>query len=292
MKVVARMLFVACCLVSACGGSATETPTTSPSQSQSVPFERMSNDQHLSEAKRLISSTATKEDIELAERHVKEVLKKDPANKEAQSLNEQAVALFRGIRDASTRAADPNDSGSRFTPAETFAMQLDRYYKQNGYDIDASVDADKALVLRSDRFKDDSAREAEAADFWNERAKLCKLEIWYLKVGYSKGVLSGDVMKTVSLGCVAQKAAYAKEMAPEREKAAAALSTDDMHASVSGTTLIFDSDRFADPNYGLRFMQMMQADQLANEANCKLAFTEIRLSYMGKLVRKMPLKCE
>src|SRR5437867_6349874 len=128
--------------------------------------------------------------------------------------------------DTSPKAQKAREVESQLSPADRFALNLERKFKENGYDIDASVGIDKSLVLTSDIFKDASARETEASELWKDRNTLCGLDIWYVKVGYSKGIFSSDVMKTLSLGCPAEKAARPQEMSAEREKAATTLSVE------------------------------------------------------------------
>jgi hypothetical protein len=254
----------------------------------------MSSDQHLAEARRLISATTTMEDLELAARHLREVLKRNPNDSEALSLNAQSIARLKAIRDQSGSSHDSasSDSEQSMTPADKFALNLVRTFRNNGYDIDARIDIDKSLVLTSDFFQDASTRETEVAELWKERTTLCSMDIWYVKVGYSKGMFSGDVRKSISLGCLAEKTAYAAEMAPEREKAAASLSVDGVRASVTGTTLSFESDYFSEATFRSQFVQRLEDNPDVRQANCRLAFAQIQLTYKGKVVRTVPVRCE
>ena len=88
----------------------------------------------------------------------------------------------------------------QLSAADKSALNLERTFKNNGYDIDARVDIDKSLVFTSTFSKKPPLRETEASELWKERSTLCGLDIWYVKVGYSKGMFSSDVTKTLSIG--------------------------------------------------------------------------------------------
>jgi zinc-ribbon domain len=180
---------------------------------------------------------------------------------------------------------------SGLSPADKFALNLENTFKNSGYDIDARVDIDKALVLTSDIFKDASARETEAAELWKERSTLCGLNIWYVKVGYAKGMFSSDVVKTLSLGCLAEKAARAQEMASEREKTAASLNSEGIRASVKGTTMVFESDFFSEPTFRSQFVDRLVHSPDVMQKWCYLSVSQVQLTYKGKVVRTAPIAC-
>ena len=186
---------------------------------------------------------------------------------------------------------DASTPDPELSAADQFALNLERRFKENGYDIDARVGIDKSLVVTSDIFKDASAREMEASELWKERDTLCGLEIWYIKVGYSKGIFSSDVTKNLSLGCPAGKAARAQEMASEREKTAESLNGDGIRAGVNGTAMTFDSDFFSEATFRSQFVDRMVHSPEMMQKWCYLAVDKIQLTYSGKVVRTVPIKC-
>ncbi len=188
--------------------------------------------------------------------------------------------------------SEPKPPEAQLTPADKFALSLQRTFKNNGYDIDARVGIDKSLIVTSDLFKDASSRETEANELWKDRNTLCGIDIWHVEVGYSKGVFSGDVTKNVSLGCPAEKAALIKEMAPERQKAAVALSVNGIHATVNGVILVLESDFFSDPQMRSQFVQKVIALPDIMQKNCGLEFSEVQLTYKGKVKRTVPVVCK
>jgi hypothetical protein len=194
--------------------------------------------------------------------------------------------------DAPSSTNSPMKGSNAFAAADKFAMDLQRTFKNNGYDIDARIDIDKSLVVTSDIFKDASAREAEVDELGKERVTLCSLDIWYVKVGYSNGLLSSDVSKNISLGCPEEKALHEREMAPERAKAAAQISIEGVHASVAGTTLLIESDFFSESSFRSQFMQKVLGNPEVEKANCRLGFTLVKLTYKSRVVKSIPIRCE
>jgi hypothetical protein len=72
--------------------------TAKTQATQKLPeFSKMTVTQHLTEAKRLISPTAQKEDLEEADLHLKEVLKRSPGNGDAIRLYDLATARAKQI---------------------------------------------------------------------------------------------------------------------------------------------------------------------------------------------------
>lgn len=210
----------------------------------------------------------------------------EPARRTAQATDARSNS-----GETSQQSKRMPDFESELSPADKFALNLESTFRNNGYDIDVSVDIDKSLVLISDIFKDAPARENEASELWNERSTLCGLDIWYVKVGYSKGMFSSDVAKTLSLGCPAEKVARVQEMAPEREKAAASLSEDGVRATAKGTTMIFDSDFFSQHAFRSQFVDKMVTPPDVMQRWCYLAVSEVQLTYKGKVVRTVPVEC-
>jgi hypothetical protein len=189
------------------------------------------------------------------------------------------------------QAKEMPEVASELSPADKFALNLENTFKNSGYDIDARVDIHKALVLTSDIFKDASARETEAAELWNERSTLCRLNIWYVKVGYTKGMFSSDVVKSLSLGCPAEKEARALEMASEREKTAASLNSEGIRASVKGTTMVFESDFFSEPTFRSQFADRLVHSPDVMQKWCYLSVSQVQLTYKEKIVRTVQIAC-
>src|ERR1700680_3438532 len=112
-------------------------------------------------------------------------------------------------------------SSQQMSPADKFALSLQRTYQQQGYDIDVAYDESKhQLTLKSDLLTDATLREALVRALHGERQTLCGIGIWYLKVGYSKGWFSSDVMKSASMGCPAARAARIQATQTAREELA------------------------------------------------------------------------
>jgi hypothetical protein len=176
--------------------------------------------------------------------------------------------------------------------AKDFAFNMTRTFQQDGLDIEVRAEIDNSLVLTSDLFEDEGVREEYVDALWKGRKKLCGMKIWYVKVGYSKGMFSSDVMKELSLGCPAEKAAHIQEMAPEREKAAATLSGDGLQVSVKGTTLLMDSDLFYRPSNCEQFVQKVANGALEKKKMCYLAVDRVQLTYHGKVVKTVPVICK
>jgi hypothetical protein len=179
----------------------------------------------------------------------------------------------------------------QLTPADKFALNLQRKFDANGYDISVYV-VDKTLTLKSELFKDGAARESEVNELLQDPKTLCGLKIWYVKVGYSKGVLSSDVMKSVSLGCPEEKIEHTQEMASERQKIAADLNGEGMQVSVNDTTLVVDSDFFSDRKLRSRFIQRIVSPDEEMRKFCWLAFTKIELRYRNLAVQTVPVVCK
>jgi len=182
------------------------------------------------------------------------------------------------------------EHGFKLTPADKFALNLRHTFDDNGYDIDVFV-IDRALTLKSELFKNASSRESLINQLLRDRKALCDLDIWFVKVGYSKGVLSSDVMKTVSLGCPEEKVARVQEMASERQKVAAELSRQGLQVTAADTTLIFESEFFSDPALRSKFVQQIVNTDDHMRKFCWLEFTKVELKYQNKVVRTIPVVC-
>lgn len=181
----------------------------------------------------------------------------------------------------------------QMSPAEKFAWNLQHTFKSQGYDIDVvALKGDRILRLTSDLFKDAATREDQAWDLWKSRKALCGFDIWYVEVGYSKGMFSSDVTKRMSLGCPAAKAARIQETKAEREKYARSLDTAEIHSSVSGTTLVFESGAFADPKNRSAFVQMMLGDPAVVQNLCQREFSRLQLNNKKQIVKTAPVVCK
>lgn len=178
----------------------------------------------------------------------------------------------------------------QMSPAEKFALNLQRNYKQNGYDIDVTYyKSGNELRLKSDLLQNAELRESLVSTLYKDRQTLCGLSIWYLKVGYSKGWFSSDVMKHASLGCPAAKAARIEQTKAAREELARGLNSPDVgvRVRVDGTTLVCESDFFDDPVNRSKFTQMLLADR---QKLCDREFAQIQLKGK-KQARTVPIAC-
>jgi len=189
-----------------------------------------------------------------------------------------------------------NPARAQQVKAEDFALQLQRIYQRNGYDITVTFrQEENALVLRSDEFRDAETREATAREVGKNAKTMCPLGIWYLKVGYHKGFLD-DITKTVSLGCPAAKSARIAETAAAREEFSKICDDPDgsgsVHCHVEGTILVIVSERFFD-NPQLRaytIHSMSQTIRREPQKLCDAQFT--KLQFKGKnLIKTETIAC-
>jgi hypothetical protein len=166
---------------------------------------------------------------------------------------------------------------------------LERKYQQNGYDIDVSV-VEHELRLKSDLLQDAAVRESLVSALRKDSHTLCGLEIWYLKVGYSKGWFSSDVMKSASLGCPAAKAARIQETKVSRDELAAQLNSPEegMKIRADGTILVCESEFFGESENRTRFVQMILGNR---QKLCDREFSAIQLVKGGKVIRTVPVQC-
>jgi hypothetical protein len=182
--------------------------------------------------------------------------------------------------------------------ADEFALNLQRTFEQDGYDVTVRANHQHELILTSDSFQDPSARNSATGALTKDPKTLCNLGIWYIKVGYSKGMLSSDVMKTVSLGCSAAKAERIEGTRSLREEIAAAANDPDgtgrVHVHADGTTLVVYSPYFFDdPQSGATFAKAMAQKLLENSRNlCAAAITQLRMKGGKRVIRTVPVSCK
>jgi hypothetical protein len=181
--------------------------------------------------------------------------------------------------------------------ADEFALKLQRNFEQNGYDVSVQTNQQHELILTSDSFQNASTREAAVSGLTKDTKTLCNLGIWYIKVGYSKGMLSSDVMKTASVGCPAAKAARIDETKSLREEIAKAANdpagSGRIHVHVDGTTLVVESPYFFDdPKNGATFAKAMAQKLIENtEKLCAAAISQLRMKGSKRVVRVVPVVC-
>jgi len=182
--------------------------------------------------------------------------------------------------------------------AEEFALNLQRNFEENGYDVTARANHQHELILTSDSFQDASTRDSTAGALMKDPKTLCNLGIWYIRVGYSKGLLSTDVMKTVSLGCPAARTARIEETKPLRQEIARAADDPDgsgrVHAHSEGTTLVIESPYFFDdPQNGVTFAKAMAQKLLEDpEKLCNAAITQLRMKGRTRTVKTVTVSCK
>jgi hypothetical protein len=181
--------------------------------------------------------------------------------------------------------------------ADELALNLRRNFEQNGYDVSVRANHQHELLLTSDSFQDAETREAAVSGLTKDPKTLCDLGIWYIKVGYSKGMLSSDVMKTVSLGCSAAKSARIEETRPLREQIANAANDPDgtgrVHAHAVGTILVVESPYFFDdPTNGAVFAKAM-AQKLMEDSQklCAAAISQLQMKGSKRVVKTVSVAC-
>lgn len=181
---------------------------------------------------------------------------------------------------------------------EEYALQLQRTLQHNGYDVEVRFYKDEnTLTLKSDEFRDAGTREDLVRELTRDTKTMCGLGIWYVKVGYSKGFLSRDVMRSASVGCPAAKAARIAETAAAREEIASAVNDPDgtghIHAHVEGTTLVIVSEHyFDDPQR--RAMWIQSISEVLSRQQQKLCDAQFaRVQFKGKNpVKTVPVHCK
>jgi hypothetical protein len=182
--------------------------------------------------------------------------------------------------------------------ADEFALNLQRNFERNGYDVSVRANHQHELILTSDSFQDPATRDSAAGALTKDPKTLCNLGIWYIKAGYSEGAFSEDVMKTVSLNCPAARAARLEETRPLREEVAKAANDPDgsgrVHAHADGPTLVVESAYFFDdPQNGAAFAKAM-AQKLLEEREklCAAAISQLQMRGSRKVVKTVPVACK
>jgi|HubBroStandDraft_1064217.scaffolds.fasta_scaffold92854_2 hypothetical protein len=181
--------------------------------------------------------------------------------------------------------------------ADELALNLQRNFEQNGYDVSVRANHQHELILTSDSFQDSMTRDSAAGALTKDPKTLCNLGIWYIKVGYSKGTFSGDVMKTMSLGCPAANAARLEETKPLREEIARAANDPDgsgrVHAHADGATLVVESSYFFDdPQNGVTFAKAMAQKLLEDSQKlCAAAIGQLQMKGSKKVIKTVPVAC-
>jgi hypothetical protein len=181
-------------------------------------------------------------------------------------------------------------ASQQLSPAEQTALLFQRNFQSNGLDIDVTINQQHTLKFTSDMFKDTEAREFEVNELKKSRPEFCRVGIWYVAVGYSKGLLSSDIMKTVSLGCAAEKEARINETQAARDQLAAQLNDDrdGLHVHADRTLLVCESESFDASASRSRFQQMILRYQ---HDLCESGFRQIQLKGK-KQSRTVPLVCK
>lgn len=204
---------------------------------------------------------------------------------------------------------EPSPPARDTSAAEALALSMSMQFQENGDDMLASYDdTDYALNVSSpktERFK----RKDDRVDFLNElvqgiqgrpgmKSKMCAAGIWHITASYSEGLLSGEFTTSRSLHCPQEKAVRTQELKDEREKWAAGLSippSDEagpgLQAHAEGTTLVRESDFFADPaKRSMVVKSLLGADAMQNV--CRLYFTQLQLKSKQKVVKTTPFVCK
>lgn len=183
--------------------------------------------------------------------------------------------------------------------ADKFAQNLQRSFKNQGYDIDViAFKSDKTLRLTSDLFKNAETREDQARDLWRNRKALCAMDIWFVEVGYHKGTFSDDVAKKMSLGCPAQKAAHLQGTKPGRESFVSDLNSGfasnslSVHASAVGSTLLLEGDLFSDLAVTSLFVKRMLSDSETMRKLCLIDFARIEVKNKKRVMKVAPIVCK
>jgi hypothetical protein len=181
--------------------------------------------------------------------------------------------------------------------ADEFALNLQRKFERNGYDVAVRANHQHELILAGDPFQDPMTRDSAAGELAKDPKTLCNLGIWYIKVGYSKSMLSGDVMKSVSIGCSAAKAEELTETEPLREEITRAANDPDgsgrIHVHAHGTTLVVESAYFFDdPQNGVTYATAFAQNLLANSQKlCAAAISQLQMKGSKKVIKTVPVAC-
>jgi hypothetical protein len=205
-------------------------------------------------------------------------------------------------RDNPSSPNSPDKSGpaslteEQIAAGEQFATNLRSQYRRNGFDIEVRVDHFHSLTLTSDLFKDYASREKISGELIKNSGTLCRLGIWYVFVGYSKGAFSSDVLKKASVDCPAARAEAEAAMKPQREeflKAVNAAGGGQVRAYFVDRTLVYESEFFFDDKQGGRAYMNAQAQQALQSYDKLCALGADRVLITGKIQKKsVPLNCD
>ncbi len=215
----------------------------------------------------------------------------DSDSDEPPSTHGQSASQQDSAKSEPQNEADSETARERERNLEMYAVKLETMLKQDGYDVEVLASYHlHLLTLKSDSFQDAAMRDGVAQQVYGLRKTLCDMGVWTAEVGYSKGMLSSDVMKTFSLGCPEAKAARTKATKADRQELANALNFDSrVKTHVSGTTLVCESSEFLD-NAQLRaqFLQFIRSEK------DKLCDREVnRVQLKGKNYSKtFPVGCD
>lgn len=200
----------------------------------------------------------------------------------AQQSDAKAQASQHPLSDTST--------APELIPAEKFAVDLKQTLRTKYPDLDIGI-TDHVLTLISNSFRDEAAQESRAKEFLKNRDLLCEKGIWTVAIGYSRDAFSSDAMKTFSLGCPEDKAAYEQVVISRREKLATELSDSTMRVTTEGATIIFDSEQFSDFNARAAFVQAMESTPSYKKLLCGSEIARMQLTYRTKVMRTVPIAC-
>jgi hypothetical protein len=115
-------------------------------------------------------------------------------------------------------------------------------------------------------------------------------------VGSNPGMLSGDVAKSISLGCSAAKAGCLEHTNPLRQEIARAANDPDgsglVHAHTDGTTLVVESAYFFDdPQSGVTFARAMAQTLLEDSQKlCAAAISQLQMRGSKRVT--VPVVCK
>ena len=162
---------------------------------------------------------------------------------------------------------------------------LNEMYQEQGIAVIASEGgAEHELALTSDSFQDPDSRDGVARAFLQNKkavSALCTLGFWYLTMDYSKGLFSGYVGRTFSLGCPEEKRANQEVLAAKRATFVANLQHDfdtqtggSTQVSSRGTTLVLRADYISAISPGLS-VKMFLANTSTVESLCRIGFRSV-----------------
>jgi hypothetical protein len=180
----------------------------------------------------------------------------------------------------------PSEDDQQARAAAEFASNLQRKFSRGGYDIEVTTDRSHSLTLTSDEFKESDLRSSISAELVRDKKTICGMGIWYVYVGYNKGLVSGDVMKGTSVGCRAAKAAEA-----EATKIRQSVFVDEINAKLSGIkfnfvgdTFVCESEYFDDHQRGYQYARNIVLQMVGlSDKLCGLGAKKIMIK--GKIIK-------